>query len=68
LEASSEQPWRRGTVAGMPGPLRVVIGEDDVLLREGIALLLTEAGFEVVAQAHDAKDLLRRGLVHRPPS
>jgi DNA-binding NarL/FixJ family response regulator len=52
----------------MPGPLRVVIGEDDVLLREGIALLLTEAGFEVVAQAHDAKDLLRRGLVHRPPS
>ena len=27
------------------------IGEDDVLLREGIARLLTEAGFDVVAQA-----------------
>ena len=50
----------------MSEPLRVVIGEDDVLLREGIARLLTEAGFEVVAQAGDADDLLRRGLAHRP--
>jgi DNA-binding NarL/FixJ family response regulator len=47
-------------------PLRVVIGEDDVLLREGIARLLTEAGLEVVAQAGDAEDLLRKGLAHRP--
>jgi DNA-binding NarL/FixJ family response regulator len=45
----------------MPEPLRVVIGEDDVLLREGIARLLTEAGFDVVAQAGDADDLLRKG-------
>jgi DNA-binding NarL/FixJ family response regulator len=44
----------------------VVIGEDDVLLREGIARLLTEAGFDVVAQAGDAEDLLRKGLAHRP--
>jgi DNA-binding NarL/FixJ family response regulator len=50
----------------MPGPLRVVIGEDDVLLREGIARLLTESGLEVVAQAGDAEDLLRKGLAHRP--
>src|SRR5438067_11487371 len=50
----------------MSEPLRVVIGEDDVLLREGIARLLTEAGFEVVAQAGDANDLLRKGLAHRP--
>src|SRR6202451_4638434 len=50
----------------MSEPLRVVIGEDDVLLREGIARLLTEAGIEVVAQAGDAKDLLRKGLAHRP--
>ncbi|HEX6654132.1 MAG TPA: response regulator transcription factor [Thermoleophilaceae bacterium] len=47
-------------------PLRVVIGEDDVLLREGIARLLDDAGFEVVAQAGDADDLLRKGLAHRP--
>jgi DNA-binding NarL/FixJ family response regulator len=50
----------------MSEPLRVVIGEDDVLLREGIARLLGEAGFEVVAQAGDATDLLRKGLAHRP--
>jgi DNA-binding NarL/FixJ family response regulator len=46
--------------------LRVVIGEDDVLLREGIARLLVDAGMEVVAQAGDAEDLLRKGLAHRP--
>jgi DNA-binding NarL/FixJ family response regulator len=50
----------------MPEPLRVVIGEDDVLLREGIARLLTDADFEVVAQAGDAPDLLRKALAHRP--
>jgi len=47
-------------------PLRVVIGEDDVLLREGVARLLTEAGFDVVAQTGDADDLLRRTLAHKP--
>jgi DNA-binding NarL/FixJ family response regulator len=46
--------------------LRVVIGEDDVLLREGVARLLSEAGFEVVAQAGDAESFLRRALAHRP--
>jgi DNA-binding NarL/FixJ family response regulator len=50
----------------VPKPLRVVIGEDDVLMREGIARLLVEAGFEVVAQAGDAEDFLRRALAHRP--
>jgi AmiR/NasT family two-component response regulator len=29
---------------------RVVIGEDDVLMREGIARILVEAGFDVVGQ------------------
>src|ERR1700744_3805141 len=50
----------------MSEPLRVVIGEDDVLLREGITRLLIDAGIDVVAQAGDAKDLLRKGLSHRP--
>jgi DNA-binding NarL/FixJ family response regulator len=50
----------------MPEPLRVVIGEDDLLMREGIARILTEAGLEVVAQAGDAEDLLRKGLAHHP--
>jgi DNA-binding NarL/FixJ family response regulator len=43
---------------------RVVIGEDDVLLREGIARILGEAGYEIVAQAGDAEDLLRKALAH----
>jgi DNA-binding NarL/FixJ family response regulator len=45
--------------------VRVVIGEDDVLLREGIARILAEAGFDVVAQAGDADDLLRKALAHK---
>jgi DNA-binding NarL/FixJ family response regulator len=43
----------------------VVIGEDDVLLREGIARILGEAGYEIVGQAGDADDLLRKALAHR---
>jgi DNA-binding NarL/FixJ family response regulator len=47
-------------------PIRVVVGEDDLLLREGVARLLTEEGFDVVGQAGDADDLLRKALAHRP--
>jgi len=47
-------------------PLRVVIGEDQALLREGLARLLEGEGFEVVAQAADAPDLLRKAKAHRP--
>ena len=50
----------------MSEPLKVVIGEDDVLMREGIARLLVEAGFEVAGQAGDAEDFLRKALAHRP--
>ena len=38
--------------------MRVAIAEDSVLLREGIARLLDEAGFDVVAQCENADDLL----------
>jgi DNA-binding NarL/FixJ family response regulator len=38
---------------------RVVVADDDVLLREGVAGLLERAGFEIVGQAGDAADLLR---------
>lgn len=41
-------------------PLRVVVAEDDALLREGIASLLTDAGHTVVARACDADDLLHK--------
>ena len=46
--------------------VRIVIAEDDVLLRAGLTRLLAEAGFDVVAQAGDAPDLLRKALAHRP--
>ncbi|WP_197373373.1 response regulator [Mycolicibacterium baixiangningiae] len=38
--------------------LRVVVADDDVLLREGLASLLDRSGFEVVGQAADATELL----------
>ena len=47
-------------------PLRVLVAEDDVLLREGVVRLLAEADMDVVAQAGDADDLLRKALAHRP--
>jgi DNA-binding NarL/FixJ family response regulator len=54
-------------VAGVtPTGLRVAVGEDDVLLREGIARILGEAGHEVVVRSGDAEDVLRRALAHRP--
>ncbi len=42
--------------------LRVVLAEDDVLLREGLASLLERSGFDVVGQAGDSTQLLT--LVH----
>jgi DNA-binding NarL/FixJ family response regulator len=47
-------------------PLRIVIGEDDVLLREGMSRLLVESGCEVVAQSGDSDGFLRKALAHRP--
>ena len=47
-------------------PLRVVVAEDQLLLREGLSRLLTDAGFDVVAQAGDADDLRRKVAAHRP--
>lgn len=46
--------------------MRVVIGEDEALLREGLALLMERAGFAVVALAADADALLDATREHRP--
>jgi DNA-binding NarL/FixJ family response regulator len=46
--------------------MRVVVADDSVLMREGIVRLLEEADFEVVAQAGDAEDLLRKVRAHKP--
>jgi DNA-binding NarL/FixJ family response regulator len=46
--------------------VRVVVADDSVLLREGVVRILEEAGFDVVAQAGDADDLLRKARAHKP--
>jgi DNA-binding NarL/FixJ family response regulator len=46
--------------------MRVVIGEDQALLREGVVRLLVDAGFEVVAEAAEAPDLVRKVGAHKP--
>jgi DNA-binding NarL/FixJ family response regulator len=46
--------------------MRVVLADDSILLREGVARLLAEAGFDVVGQAADAEDLLEQVAAHQP--
>ncbi|MDQ4048504.1 MAG: response regulator transcription factor [Actinomycetota bacterium] len=46
--------------------MRVVIADDSVLLREGLARLLEDAGFVVAGQAGNAEDLLRKVRSHHP--
>ena len=46
--------------------MRIVIADDSVLLRAGLARLLEDAGFDVVGQAADGEDLLRKVRAHRP--
>jgi DNA-binding NarL/FixJ family response regulator len=46
--------------------VRVVIAEDSVLLREGLARLLDEAGFDVVEAVADGEQLLRSVAEHTP--
>jgi serine/threonine-protein kinase PknK len=45
---------------------RVVLAEDDVLLRAGLASLLDRSGFQVAGQAGDAAELLALAREHRP--
>jgi DNA-binding NarL/FixJ family response regulator len=46
--------------------VRVVIADDSVLLREGIVRILADCGFDVVGQAGDADDLIRKVSAHKP--
>ena len=64
LDVESPRGRRHRRAGG--GAVRVVLAEDSVLLREGIARILDEAGIEVVGQAGDAEDLLRKVRAHKP--
>ncbi|HEY7560577.1 MAG TPA: response regulator transcription factor [Gaiellaceae bacterium] len=46
--------------------MRIVIAEDSVLLREGVARLLEDQGFEVVAQTGSAEDLMLKVRSYSP--
>jgi DNA-binding NarL/FixJ family response regulator len=46
--------------------MRVVIGEDQALMRAGLSLVLAQAGFEIVAIAGDGEDVVRKAAAHRP--
>ncbi|MEU5398257.1 LuxR C-terminal-related transcriptional regulator [Streptomyces sp. NPDC005963] len=61
-EAASE-PARDPTAGG---GLRIVVADDSVLLREGLARLLVEDGHQVVAAVGDGPSLVRAVLEHRP--
>jgi DNA-binding NarL/FixJ family response regulator len=50
----------------MQAPLRVLVAEDQALLRAGLVGILEKADIEVVAQAADATDLLRKARAHKP--
>jgi len=60
------QDRHSGDERGSTAALRVLVAEDSVLLREGLVRLLEEGGCEVVAQAGDAPELLRKARAHKP--
>ena len=53
-------------ISGTKLRTRVVLADDDVLLREGLASLLERSGFDVVGQAGDGSELVQLVREHRP--
>src|ERR687888_637127 len=54
------------SAADGPSGRRVIVADDDVLLREGVASLLERTGYQVIGQAGDGSELLRLVREHRP--
>jgi DNA-binding NarL/FixJ family response regulator len=65
MQAQTERAPISAAESATP-PWRVIIADDDVLLREGLASLLTSSGFEVIAQAGDGEELLSQVRALRP--
>ena len=64
LEAAAQAAVARSQP--VEGRLRVVLAEDSVLLREGVARILLDAGFEIVGQAGSADELLLKVRSYSP--
>jgi DNA-binding NarL/FixJ family response regulator len=47
-------------------PLRVIVCDSEPIVREGVAQILRDAGFDVVATASDAIELVRKARAHKP--
>jgi DNA-binding NarL/FixJ family response regulator len=65
MASGDATPLHDGPLTGRR-PVRVVVAEDDALLRDGIAALLEDAGHEVVGRARDAPDLLLKVRSYEP--
>jgi DNA-binding NarL/FixJ family response regulator/class 3 adenylate cyclase len=59
-------PPLRNTVSTLGAGVTVALADDTVLLREGVARLLADSGFDVVAQSGNPDDLLRHVAMHKP--
>jgi DNA-binding NarL/FixJ family response regulator/class 3 adenylate cyclase len=59
-------PPLRNTISMLGAGITVALADDTVLLREGIARLLADSGFDIVAQSDNPDDLLRHVAMHRP--
>jgi len=59
-------PPLRNTISTLGAGVTVALADDTVLLREGVARLLTDSGFDVVAQSGNPDDLLRHVAMHKP--
>jgi DNA-binding NarL/FixJ family response regulator len=51
---------------GNRGSKRIIVADDDVLMREGLAGLLERGGYDVAGQARDASELMQLVREHRP--
>src|SRR5260370_6246001 len=49
-----------------PAGIRVLVGEDQPIVRAGIVHVLQDSGFEVIGTAADARDLVRKARADRP--
>jgi DNA-binding NarL/FixJ family response regulator len=56
----------RGVTDTAPRGTRIVVADDDVLMREGLASLLERGGYEVIGQAGDGSELMRLVAEHEP--
>ena len=65
-ERDSAPPSSSADESHLVAPTRVVLADDSVLLREGIARLLEDAGFEVVGQSGTADDLMLKVRSYKP--